>query len=98
MNIGKIETTTDQSTGNILLDQNQRDLEEYTKSTSTTKLIAGKYSDDEDDFNDEDDYYDEEEEDNPFDKEPDEDDLTDDDFPVADPEEDLFDDDDAPYN
>jgi hypothetical protein len=62
-------------------------------------LFAPKPSDD-DEFEDDDDgYYNEEEEENPFEKEPEEDDLSDDDFPLADPENDLFDDDDdVPYN
>ena len=65
-------------------------------------LNAAKKSDDDDEGadDDEDDFYNEEEdEENPFEKEPDEDDLADEDYPMADPEEDLLDEDeDVPYN
>ena len=57
--------------------------------------------DDEDDFNDDDDYYnnDDEDDENPFEREPDEDELIDDVLPLDDPEDDLTDDDDEiPYN
>jgi hypothetical protein len=57
--------------------------------------------DDDDDPNDDDDFYKEEDEDkdNPFDKEPSEKDIVDEDFPLGIPEEDLIDDDEeVPYN
>ena len=57
--------------------------------------------DDEDDFNDDDDYYnnDDEDDENPFEREPDEDELIDDVLPLDDPEDDLTEDDDEiPYN
>lgn len=60
----------------------------------------GRDNDDDDDIDDEnedDDFYDEEEEDNPFEKEPDEDDLVDDDFPV-DEDDDLFEDDESQFS
>ena len=56
---------------------------------------------DEDDFNDDDDYYNEEDEDkdNPFDREPTDKDIVDEDFPLGIPEDDLIDDDEeVPYN
>lgn len=59
-----------------------------------------KKEDDEDENEEDDEYYtEEEEEENPFDKEPSEKDLIDDDFPLVDPEEDMFDEDEEiPYN
>ena len=58
-----------------------------------------KNDDDDEDIVDDDDYYnhDDEDKDNPFDKEPSEDDLLDEDFPLDD-EDDLFDDEDDTYN
>jgi hypothetical protein len=56
---------------------------------------------DEDNFNDDDDYYNEEDEDknNPFDREPTDKDIVDEDLPLSIPEEDLIDDDEEiPYN
>ncbi len=56
---------------------------------------------DEEDVNDaeDDDFIEEEEEgENPFDKEPTEQDLIENDVPVIDPEDDLSDDDEVPYN
>ena len=69
------------------------DEDRYTLNAAKKKK---KDEDDEDDFDEEDDYYEEEEEDeNPFDVEPSEDDLVDDDFP--DEEDDMFDDEDDTY-
>ncbi len=68
-------------------------------------LHAAKNKDNDDDDDDEkeedDDYYNEEkeEDENPFDKEPTDKDIVEEDIPVVDPEEDLFDDDEeVPYN
>lgn len=60
-----------------------------------------KNNDEDDDVDDDDDYYndEEEEEKNPFDKEPTEKDIVEEDIPLVDPEEDIFDDDEeVPYN
>ena len=81
-------------------DQEKRDHNRYDIQLLST---AKRYDDDDDELDDEeDDFYneeEEEEEDNPFEKEPEEDDLADEDYPMADPEEDLLDDDeDVPYN
>jgi hypothetical protein len=67
-----------------------------------SRFHAAKKNNDEEDeeIDEDDDYYDEEEDrrENPFDKEPTDKDIIEEEFPV-DPEEDLFDDDDeAPYN
>ena len=55
-----------------------------------------------DDFNDDNDYYKEDEEDkkNPFEREPTDKEIKDEDFPMGNPEDDLIDDDDeeVPYN
>lgn len=63
------------------------------------KINAGRKKDDDDEENEEDDYYnDEEEGENPFDREPTDREIVDNEFPVN-PEEDLFDEDeDVPYN
>jgi hypothetical protein len=56
---------------------------------------------DEDDFDDDDDFYNEDDEDkeNPFDREPTDKEIRDDDFPLGIPEDDLIDDDEEiPYN
>ncbi len=60
-----------------------------------------KNDDEDDNVEDDDDYYndEEEEEKNPFDKEPTEKDIVEEDIPLVDPEEDMFDDDEeVPYN
>ncbi len=60
-----------------------------------------KNDDEDDDVEEDDDYYndEEEEEKNPFDKEPTEKDIVEEDIPLVDPEEDMFDDDEeVPYN
>jgi len=57
--------------------------------------------DDDDEKEDDDDYYNEEEEEdeNPFDKEPTDKDLIEEDLPIVDPEKDILDDDEeVPYN
>ena len=65
-------------------------------------LASKKKDDDEDNDADDDDFIEEEEEveDNPFDKEPTEKDIIDNDVPIINPEDDLLDDDDdeVPYN
>ncbi len=63
--------------------------------------LSPRDDDEDDDINDDDDYYNEEDEDkdNPFDKEPTEKDIVDEDFPLGMPEDDLIDDDEEfPYN
>jgi hypothetical protein len=63
--------------------------------------LSPRDDDDDNDLNDDDDFYKEEDEDknNPFDKEPTEKDIVDEDFPLGIPEEDLIDDDEeVPYN
>ena len=64
-----------------------------------TMLLNQKKDNGDDDLNDDDDYYNnDEEEDNPYDIEPTDKDIVEDDFPLN-PEEDIFDDeDDIPYN
>jgi len=60
-----------------------------------------KNDDEDDEKEDDDDYYNEEkeEDENPFDKEPTDKDIVEEDIPVVDPEEDIFDDDEeVPYN
>jgi len=57
--------------------------------------------DDDDEKEDDDDYYnnEEEEDENPFEKEPTDKDLVEEDLPIVDPEEDILDDDEeVPYN
>jgi len=63
-------------------------------------VLASKEKDEEDVNDPEDDDFIEEEEEgeNPFDKEPTEQDLIENDVPVIDPEDDLSDDDEVPYN
>ena len=65
-------------------------------------LASKKKDDDEDNDADDDDFIEEEEEveENPFDKEPTEKDIIDNDVPIINPEDDLLDDDDdeVPYN
>ncbi len=63
-------------------------------------FASKKKDDDEDNDSDDDDFSeDEEEEENPFDKEPTEQDLIENDLPLIDPEDDLLDDDEeVPYN
>ena len=63
-------------------------------------LASNKKDDDEDNDADDDDFVEEEEvEENPFDKEPSEKDIIEDDIPLFDPEDELLDDDDEiPYN
>lgn len=74
----------------------------FTSAREGYILHAAKNkNDDDDDKEEDDDYYnDEEEEDeNPFDKEPTDKDIVEEDIPIVDPEEDLFDDDEeVPYN
>ncbi len=60
-----------------------------------------KNDDEDDDVEEDDDYYngEEEEDENPFDKEPTDKDIVEEDNPLVDPEEDMFDDDEeVPYN
>lgn len=69
--------------------------EDYVLNTAKNK------NDDDDEKEEDDDYYDEEEDkdENPFDREPTDKDIADEDVPLIDPEEDLFDDDEEiPYN
>ena len=64
-------------------------------------FVVNLKDEDEDDFDDEDDFYKEDENDkgNPFEREPDDDEIDDEDFPHPIPEDDLLDDDeDIPYN
>ena len=64
-------------------------------------ILSPRDDDGDDDINDDDDYYHEEDEDkdNPFDKEPTDKDIVDEDFPLGIPEDDLIDDDEeVPYN
>ncbi len=64
-------------------------------------VAKNKNDDEDDDVEEDDDYYndEEEEEKNPFDKEPTEKDIVEEDIPLVDPEEDMFDDDEeVPYN
>ena len=71
------------------------------KDDYALNAAKSKNDEDDDDKEDDDDYYnDEEEEDeNPFEKEPTEKDLVDEDLPIVDPEEDFLDDDEeVPYN
>ena len=65
------------------------------------KAAKNKSDDEDDEKEDDDDYYndEEEEEENPFDKEPTDKDIVEEDIPIVDPEEDLIDDDEeVPYN
>jgi len=66
----------------------------------TLNAAKDKNDDDDDEKEEDDDYYNEEEEDeNPFDKEPTDQDLVEEDLPIVDPEEDILDDDEeVPYN
>ena len=64
-------------------------------------LIVNLKDEDEDDFDDDDDFYKEDENDkgNPFEREPADDEIDDEDFPHSIPEDDLLDDDEEiPYN
>ena len=65
--------------------------------------VSPRDDEDDDDLDDDDDFYNDEDEDkeNPFDKEPTDKDIVDEDFPLGIPEDDLIDDDDdeeIPYN
>ena len=87
----------------IFLEEPEADNEQklYPVSDGHILYAARNKKDDEDENEkDDDEYYtEEEEEENPFDKEPSENDLIDEDLPFIDPEEDDFDEDeDIPYN
>ena len=64
--------------------------------------VSPRDDEDDDDFDDDDDFYNEEDEDkeNPFEREPTDKEIVDEDFPIGIPEDDLIDDDDdeVPYN
>lgn len=71
----------------------------FSMEESLLSAAKNRNDDDDDEKEDDEDYYNEEEEENPFDKEPTEKDLIDEDIPLIDPEEDMLDDDDeVPYN
>jgi hypothetical protein len=64
-------------------------------------VVSPRNDEDDDDLDDDDDFYNEEDEDkeNPFDREPSDKDIVDEDFPLGIPEDDLIDDDEEiPYN
>jgi len=89
MKINENEAKGNPADFNMISRQLKLECDQYTLNAAKKKK---KGEDDEDDFDEEeDDYYEkEEEEENPFDVEPSEDDLIDDEFP--DDEDDLFDD------
>jgi len=98
--------TEELSTLNILWRGEETDAEHACMFPSamydyTLNAAKNKNDDDDNEKEDDDDYYNEEEDkdENPFDKEPTDKDIVEEDVPLIDPEEDLFDDDEeVPYN
>ena len=82
-------------------DANNERMFPSAKDNYILHTAKNKNDDEDDDVEEDDDYYndEEEEEKNPFDKEPTEKDIVEEDIPLVDPEEDMFDDDEeVPYN
>ena len=82
-------------------DSNNEQMFSPAKDYYVLHAAKNKNDDEDDDVEDDDDYYngEEEEDENPFDKEPTDKDIVEEDNPLVDPEEDTFgDDEEVPYN